>query len=1295
MAVYKPTNCTPFLSVFDVADVSVGKPHFFECRVDTSNTKITAYSILIYNEENTQVFPVDENGNPTDARMSPVSELKKYFKLRGLSEEGYTYLNTGINGTYLRIPVFMSAEEKKYGDPGWDYISLNSLYVTVENGETSVVDCNNIPISIENDFSYKWLITLYQGVDFSTSEQTGELITTPPIEYKDYDMVITAGQVIGSTYERIQSYLSDEIYMDYYVQLCKIPGLKITDEDKGIWTKSENQNIEESSAPRVRIKSYDYSYGYINLQTGDSGFSVDAVSPEYANGFRIYTMSNDPDVISSSRIANLMSSRAIPWVWEFVTGAPSRSYGVQTYYIHRNNTMAVADARGGKYYPFNIVYSSDIYNNAIDTNRANCYLARTGAGSYSVSNGDVVLLNNQAPNNETYLNGLDDGESPGSYTEASAFNGVYSPSCSLVDPESDEDEYYKVIITWNRTTGTNTWGALATAVMYVSQDAGTESGRNYSGSNMQIGSGADEELDITTGTINVTPIKWIPERPVEIYTHDSNIQANNKDINTTGIIFYNQALDPDDPDSKGRIYIRPFVGIEKGMWWQEMGSLASQNLVHFIIKDLNTTTWCITYDKLYTGKNTLDENIYEDIKYFKEDKTRYQIRSYFKQSDENTFYLEANPEINIILSTSEENVEEYLASGEKDLIYGDTANSETQTSITVGSRRCYCYGQYDQDNNVSWRSYEWMLYNGRGEIVQQSETGYEGKINFTLTGLVSGEVYTLALTVENNMGCIVSTSVGMVVEYKETPLSFPFEASLNCEAQVVEINSLVTGYVLPNEPTAEEPLAEVRVMKDNDTNPSIEGVSYDPNEEIMKIQAIDSGDPLSGNASASPVSPNGVYYGRVSSALDNTMSLTDFTVGGNAFCVQSAHKITDKEFCGSIWSVTYDVPSNTSARTATFSVNIPPMLDEEGNINLRRNVFEWTLTILNVGSSSQDTVYSGTAYVYWQGNTALGEDPWIETGQWKVNEPLFPYWQGDSFTPSGNGAYVPTRQYMISNVSVGNNTADMNEDLVPANHSLAIAGQWNCYDLTNGNNVYEFKSPLVSWANFSDVQSGAYNNGGAEFKVLGNAGEMEVVFYVQPEDENETFIVPGSAPLLWQDYDVEVVHDVVNAASTGNVRVAGEENPYNPLSRWATNVELMGSPWIWEDDPLKQGSGTEIVGNNAHQMRWLDGDEISNGNDAAQRFVLPVNHQKAITGNLANAYTVPYGSYPYAVRPKSNNEKLLDTWLVFNVAFNGIDSTEISPIVQVFLTGNSYPVDEESRIETLALLAEMEEENKK
>ena len=139
MAVYKPTLCYPFLSGIDARvgryellkrETATGAPaselypvEYLTCKIDTSNKNITGYKVRVLGSNNQLVFP------PTEATeyISPITELQR-------AEFGYTGatgdINTGVNGTYLKIPFFQNKNNRL--TQSLIYKSCNAIYYDAE-----------------------------------------------------------------------------------------------------------------------------------------------------------------------------------------------------------------------------------------------------------------------------------------------------------------------------------------------------------------------------------------------------------------------------------------------------------------------------------------------------------------------------------------------------------------------------------------------------------------------------------------------------------------------------------------------------------------------------------------------------------------------------------------------------------------------------------------------------------------------------------------------------------------------------------------------------------------------------------------------------------------------------------------------------------------------------------------------------------------------------------------------------------------------------------------------------------
>lgn len=224
MAIYKPSNCAPFMETWDL-----DKPQVITCELNTNNIPVTGYKLKIL-----------------DSKNDPVYEDAEFKQLPA----GYT----GLNESELKIPF----DATKIDTDKWP-----NLY-------------NNYPYQ-----PYKWQITLAQG------QITDGGFNQLPTNNDAYDMTVVSGTIIGSTKDRIQSKLSEEIYADYFIQLY--------DKDK------------KTVGERVLIESYDHTYGYLYPQKGE--FTDEQIGS--ASYFQIFKNTNNIEYIKTNRIVDNITSKSM------------------------------------------------------------------------------------------------------------------------------------------------------------------------------------------------------------------------------------------------------------------------------------------------------------------------------------------------------------------------------------------------------------------------------------------------------------------------------------------------------------------------------------------------------------------------------------------------------------------------------------------------------------------------------------------------------------------------------------------------------------------------------------------------------------------------------------------------------------------------------------------------------------------------------------------------------------------------------------------------------------------------
>lgn len=1249
MAIYKPTNCSPYLTTFD-SRVEAGSPQFFECRVDSSNKNADGYSIILYDEDNEQVFPVTNvNGtgpNTTwtnvaqDENITFVSDLTaitgngirsadEYYYIQSA---GYTNLNTGLNGSYLRIPFFMNVNDAE------EFISCNTIYVDTSGsspayyalteagasatpqgtkwGEINNDYKVNLTQLIQNGYSFKWAITLYQG------QKAGNKIKIPPEDIKYYDMTLTTGQTLGSYMERIQSVLSDEIYIDYYVQPVYISDLSVENDADGNWDPTNwTGGTITNVGNRARIKNYDSTYGHIYPQVGDSGLTDGSIDQSatpgstVANGFQIYSMSNNEDDLATTRkVWAAFNNYTIPFDWENYISDASQSQGQQHIYVLYNEddtitiplgdrfNLTIPSGVGGsmsssRFFPFEVTLVPLTFEGESAEQRVWVLTSRNTAISSSVR----IILNHQAPSTSTWYTGNGDDpersfiipsdfESGSNLADlanyltnysGSAYNGIFVPSLSggeAVTANGHQWRHY--VVTWARPSDADTWGEISNKVVMVTETANNMG--SFGGSNVQIDWTGDTP-ETAVGTINETDILFINEKPLEIYSYTGSA---NPDINTTGIIFYNQE---ETENTAGRLFIRPFTGIARGMYWQETGPVRSAKR-QFIIDSVNTDYWYITYRTAGTYNTGGQEtDMVNDLIPLD---TRYQIKSFFRAGDENPFDLEDSPELTISLyydSDKEQNaIEEYTG--------GD------QPIPIIKQRSVWAFAEYSQDNYVSWKSYQWFLYEGRGasgQILQSGDIEYDGEPSHRFYGFLDGHYYTIVLYMETASGTTVSRTQYIYVQFQETTLDLPLVYEYECDTHSVSLSFSNAGFIMPNAIYIGEEQSYSRYQSEenpNDSTPAIGGVSYDTENGIMEISSSVQ------NLSANPVSLplGGVEYAYVSSDVNENNIVTPIVVEGNVVSFQTRIRLANTDYEGDIIGVQAGEEDVSAGYDYDFSIYIPDMTEtvsfahgygedsyimpsgEEYQMRYRlsRNnslIEDMPVTIQrNDGTVNEDGIW----WNYYN-NDGLRIRPTIISG-----------WQNYNYTASSN-SYSRLISDIDSVCMVVENEGAYTATITPTS-DYPYAESHYLYNLMGTSNVsikFPVQDNTLYWGfevqpdpeaeDVADREGGQFmTSDGEEFFVKGGVDQSfwsdyeqttiqtaRNAGYVVSDGETETFTIPSSNDLLYRN--------VINVT----------------VPQYWNDQTVSGDDRYWVDSDSYNGSGYPTIPNVITQSQ--KGGEIS------------------------------------------------------------------------------------------------------
>ena len=1313
MAIYKPTNCTPFLTTFDCQIEAADDPVFFECRIDSSNRNAVGYSVTVYDENNDQVFPPNtaESGQPPvypapDEHISQVSDLKRITGTGNAATEtpymiqssGYTNLNTGINGSYLKFPFFLNSGA--YPDSASNagltttdqnkFYSSNAVYCEVSASGSSILywyspdSGKKIPVDMYNGNTYKWVITLYQG------DASG--VTPIPVSnadaYKYFDMQLTTGEIMGSFAERIQTVYSDEVYIDYYIEPIKIAVPSDTKKPSPVspdlsnptnWSIGDGEIVQTWT--RTRIKNIDPTYGYLYPQIDDYSFDPAAITRGQANAYRVYQMGNDPEVLSTTRKVDKAVQMGLPLDWYNMGSDSTTSYGQMTFHtvfgevaqkITSSNTTGsgsvTATVQAGTmsstaFSPWFLTAMNtwevtkdsegkDVYastpvvrwfctsrSNSISTDERILLAFQVGADN-EIYYGDLGLSENERPfiasqglTTATITNN-DNGES--AWGVGSAYNGIYSTRFSdegevrfvfSAPPAKITEDYKPTIytfntykISWDRTSDAATWGDLSTKIVMV---------QHYYGEDENVQTNIrEEDGTINNGTINVDPFAFIPERPIQLYSYTENdFSTTNELKNNTGIIFYNggewagkenEAVG--NPENK--LYISPFIGVKRGMYWIEQGNKSALEKRRFIIKYVDEKYWYVTYDDGTTN------GTYPDPLTLPERETPYVIKSYFRDSDENPFDLYENPTIDLKVYRDEEHTYDADATAPKGkyeetdpdpqnpLYYMDPNTKDGsycleenygQTSIVllrVDRRSIWVEAEYNQSDFISWRSAQWFLYDGvstNGNLLQSTDTYFDGKLGHQFYGLEENHVYTIVLILETNSGLTLSKDIQIITDFNIADVTnFPFTLEYQCETHSVYMFGL-SGFILPNlTGAAKGDRVQDPNNEDNGTSPEIKGVTYsdyDNGQGWMNIDGTNANFPDEGVTYQYIVS---VLNGEEAAATQMSSKEDEGT-----FTFESRHIVDAANSWGNIVGFQYisdeevndAFSSNNQAQIFLPNYNTTyaydnveyDYIDDKLLYQMRYQVgdFEGIPTIVDKDTGATIST-KGIWGIETSGENKTTTAPLIVSG-----------WLQEGLSSSDIGYAVRPSGYEVIAIN------ETNAHYSPIEDGSGDHYKESRFDFLGDNESANSDDPIVAWSRRSTI----YRN----FTVPpkndptsedgGEAGHL----YQGPEDGTfhnfqvrtavnanswTNYQVIGTNPSLWSDNELERKTITTGGNRTLTWGADGETVSYGNITTQSREVENLDSHWIWDD-----GSGEHDVDNTAYDVSsanakfWVDGDD--------------------------------------------------------------------------------------------------------
>lgn len=1066
MAIYKPTDCSPFNGTFDL---SADLPIVFECKIDTSNSPVTGYSIEIYNSNNEIIFPgINRTVGPIKSNVTYLSDLKEYVKNKFPSlVSNIRNVNSGLNGTVLEIPAIVNSSDVSDTTVGRNQVGI------ISGGTNILIDGQ----------TYTWKITLYQEVKKGDDvSATIDNSIFPPDAEKYYDMTVASGTVIGSNEKRIQTALIDSddkvvdnlVLLDKFIQPIKIDGLSGYAPSNPVtsWTGTVPTMF---TMTRSLITGYDSTYGYIYPSTAEGNAFVNGqIVPENANGFQIFKNGNNPSNLGATDMVEFIYDSGEfngKMTWKVSAAKPEQSYWEQVYLVDANPNGAFYPLKGDGYSSFALTGSERIiFNNIQDSEiqYGGIYYGSPYNGIFephfsTKESAEIVKKDKNVIHSGIYsikTNPTFPSETDNSIQQRMPFyvfgkkkekkysefvvsryadkntiyysygeqgitvysNGWQDSSYKYIEIKSDVTvsekfydwfidnvtSYYQVTVVWNRTTDAANWGTLSNKIIYCRRD-----GKNY-------------EINTTTqvGEINKTPFKFVEEKPVRIFdtamvttkdkvagdslgnnsrifnignaissilsvtnnssvdiTKDcafevgknyiiytsssvipSNLTISAKYIpfniqDYTGIIFYNKQATYSSVT--GRIYIRPSININKNMIFKEITTTAKPTWfnINYFNKDYNYIT--------YIGNQGFNPEI---------DKTRYQIKSFYKDSDYNPFSIYKNPEI---VSTISGNI-----------INSDgVINAITTRNFTVTST-------YSQNSYIQWKSYQWILYDSaKRTILEKTDEQYGGEITAIFYGLESQQYYILSLILQTNTGKIIEIDYVIYSDFTETAEQRDLvDAGFDCDTLSMEASLKFLDVVLA--PDADQYLSGTAIPTKNTA------YYYDLKSGFYKKenQAVASVN----NGVLTITGQNSLDFSKSFDRYDLTNKETkigNIQIDADEIIVEGSFDFSN-DYNGDIFSV-----SRGEEGTGTIKISIPEAIksiDSDGFVILSDDINK-----VKIGPNSYlRIIKNGSASKEWQNssefhNTSIWQVGGVISNGNRINVANFKYAEADN----GDGTY--------------------------------------------------------------------------------------------------------------------------------------------------------------------------------------------------------------------------------------------------------------------------------------------------
>lgn len=834
MAVYKPNYCYPYLEGVDAR--LIGKnPFYFKCLVDTSNRQITGFQLTLYDNDNNEVFK--------GAKISPLSELPRYN-----TSSSVLSINSGLNGSELQIPAFQPKYNKSNLGTGL-YASYNAIYYIGDYNVKAMGQMSNLAGTLTID-EYE----LRNG-DFYVQKKTGDnysLYRYDKSQATQVPIQVSVGQFFNVEYGSVVNNITNANKNFRITEITNPDGTEFTIEEfSGSLFRAFGEGDETEPTTEVKIFNNRTVYKWqITLFQGSKGVTITNTTPkevDYGN------LSNDEFdmVLQNATILGTTSSRLqIPKTEEIILNKYVELYNEaqgQAIAGSYRKSISSYDETYGHIYPEKDAFTPDLiensdscfvykYSNNPDSIVASDTVAvattgnvaltgegaiKTGAviDGYVLQDGDYVLVKSQSTASQNGIYVIDKAAEPsrGQYNSWGDFIG------KVVFVKNGNTNGKKNFISQARAGGTIDVTnlifnqeqplilypgkiGLTVSVMSSSKPSGLTID-NYSIMNNDTCYCSDEQK-VYVASVTGGVVTWISSD--QVIADDTKISVSYGAINGGKVFNKSGTTVSQDFSSQcatlyknttEKTFITPFLGLEPGQKIFLDNSFIRLNqddsLTNVLsINTIDTDNWSITHVTLKVPFNS-------------EAKIKYNLKSFFKTSDQNNFTLVSTPQARYSIQNTKE---ESFPFGQFISIKGTDIQVPIYSQGTINTRFVVCTGTYQQPQFLNWTNYRWLLLDSYGNILQDSGYRYDGTTKIAFYGLELNRYYHMVLMMTDEMGNVLSTGFRGLVRYESIDLGINFTATYNCNKQATELYYSENGIVQPGILTGQQTLTSSEVQ---------------------------------------------------------------------------------------------------------------------------------------------------------------------------------------------------------------------------------------------------------------------------------------------------------------------------------------------------------------------------------------------------------------------------------------------------------------------------------------------------